>query len=524
MAITKTITANGYNSVAKASRHKFSLRVTEDTTSGNSSLMDYSFILAPIQTGWDWADWGDKISYEIKFTEKVVNEETKEITTNELYKKTGTMPAYNGSSTVILASGSDIEIPHNSDGTKTIDISFKVTDTTGQSYTCGNASASGSMELTDLHTSPDLSLSSITENNTNLTGVDGTTFVTYLSKKIFTVGYTLYDDATVKSIKIYDRVGNELTATITIGMDSATIEVDFSKQNLPSNAIVNNITSFSIELTDSMNGMTSLTTVDYTVIPYFLPNLITTSSSVKRNGQTTGKALLNLLGSFYNADIGSLSNWVILSFKYWKTGTEEPNTYYEIPTDGYSITENAIKASKWKIAIDEEEITDVDKSYAYKFKIKAIDSFGNTSEIELTCSKGEWLMAKFKDKIDFKRITIGSKDIVESGETENTTYTKYYDGRMICTGKVTTDILTWGQDSIIWHSRNHTLPDFPVEFIEPPHVVKDIESMNISARSIWISGNSAPTTKNPGTYNLATYWNASDTTCTVTYIAIGKWK
>lgn len=519
MAITKTLIANG-----SKGHHKFTLNVTEARTSGNSSFNDYSFILAPIQTGWDWYDHGGGISYEIRFTEKIVNKETNEITTNELYKTTGTIPAYNGSSTVVLASGSNIEIEHESDGTKTIEISFNVIDNTGANYTCGNASANGTMELTDLHTSPDLSLSNVTESNTNLSGVSGTTFVTYLSKKVFTVGYTLYDNATTKSIKIYDKVGNELTATITLGASSATIQVDFSKQNIPTNAITNNKTSFSIELTDSMDGKTILTTQDYSVIPYFLPNLITTSSSVKRNGQTTGKALLNLLGSFYNSSVGSKTNSISLSFKYWQSGRTEPSTYNSIPSNANTGTGNNINISKWKIAISGTEVTNINKSYTYKFKIKAIDSFGNTSEIELTCSKGEWLMAKFKDRIDFKKITIGSKDIVESGETATTKYIKYYDGTMICTGKATTGILTWEQDASIWHSRNHTLPDFSQEFIEPPIVVKSIESMNISARSIWISGNSVPTTKNPGTYNLATYWGASDTTCTISYIAVGKWK
>ena len=147
MALNKTLIANG-----SKGHHKFILSVNEDTTSGNKSLMGHSFSLVPIQKGWDWADWGSKISYEIKFTENIVDSSTGETQTNELYKTTGTISKYDGDSTVILNSASGIEIEHDSDGTKTIDISFTVTDSTGQSYTCGNASASGSMELTTLHT------------------------------------------------------------------------------------------------------------------------------------------------------------------------------------------------------------------------------------------------------------------------------------------------------------------------------------------------------------------------------------
>ena len=122
MAITKTITANG-----SKGHHRFSLKVNEDRTSGNTSFTSFSFKMEPIQTGWDWNGWNDKVSYQIKIGDKTYN---------------GTIPSYNGSSTVTLKSESNIEIPHNTDGTKTIDISFSVKDTTGVNYTCGDASAS----------------------------------------------------------------------------------------------------------------------------------------------------------------------------------------------------------------------------------------------------------------------------------------------------------------------------------------------------------------------------------------------
>lgn len=126
---TKTITANG-----SKGHHVFTLIVNEDSTNieTNKSSGTYTFQISPIQTGWNWSGWGNNISYSGSIGGTTFS---------------GTIPQYNGSSTITLSSGS-FEIEHNTDGNKTIAISFSVTDNTGANYTCGNASASGEMTLT----------------------------------------------------------------------------------------------------------------------------------------------------------------------------------------------------------------------------------------------------------------------------------------------------------------------------------------------------------------------------------------
>lgn len=493
MALNKTLIKNG----AKG-KHRFTLSVSEDTTSNNNSIMSFSFTISPLQVGWDWSDWGNSISYQIKIGDNAYN---------------GTIPQYDGSSTVTLKSANNISIPHNSDGTKTIDISFSVTDSTGQSYTCGNASASSQMELSVLHKGPELTNVVFVELNTLLTGIQSNQVVNDLSKVKLTLTATTYDNATITNYSV--KNGNyEVKGTTNI------ITMDFQTNKM---VIVDedgtNKCNYLVKLTDSL-GASREFIVQQDVILYFKPNLIPTASSVKRNGQTTGKVNLKLTGTFYNNQILSIQNNISLSFKYWKSGTTEPTTYYAIPTTAYTISNNNISINKWNITKSGIVITDVDKSSSYKFKIKAIDSFNSTSEIELTCSKGEYLMAKFKDRVDFKNVTIGGIGIVDAGDG----YVKFYNGTMVCYGKSTTDTLGWTQDSTIWHCRNLTLPDFPQEFISPPIVTKSIQSMNSSGRNIHICGNSEPTITNPGTYNLDTYWNATGTTVTVSYIAIGRWK
>ena len=126
-----SIIANG-----SKGHHKFTLNVVENSTStaDNTSSVSFSFVLSPIQTTWNWEGWGAYISYSININGSVY---------------TGTIPNYDGYATVTLKSET-LNIGHNADGKKSISFSFSVTDTSGQSYTCGNASGSGSMNLTNI--------------------------------------------------------------------------------------------------------------------------------------------------------------------------------------------------------------------------------------------------------------------------------------------------------------------------------------------------------------------------------------
>ena len=129
--VTKTLTANG-----SKGHHKFTLTVNENSTdiSSNTSSLSFSFVLSSIYTSWDWYGWNQSIVYSININGKVYS---------------GYIPNYDGVSAVTLNSGS-LTIEHNSDGKKDINISFSVSDTTGQSYTSGNASSSGTMTLTTI--------------------------------------------------------------------------------------------------------------------------------------------------------------------------------------------------------------------------------------------------------------------------------------------------------------------------------------------------------------------------------------
>lgn len=113
--------------------HEFTLEVTETGTSIANNTSDVSFNFSIYKSSYSWSGWNN-ITYEIYINGT---------------KFEGTIPDYSAGNRLTIRTGSQT-ITHNLDGKKIIDISFSVTDSSGQSYTCGNASASGSMTLTDI--------------------------------------------------------------------------------------------------------------------------------------------------------------------------------------------------------------------------------------------------------------------------------------------------------------------------------------------------------------------------------------
>lgn len=139
--VTKIISDDG-----SKGHHKFTLEVIEEktTVSDNTSSLRFTFKLSPIYNAWDWYSWGKYISYSIKINGT---------------EYTGYIPDYDGYATVTLKTGV-LLVEHTADGSKTIDISFSVTDNAGQNFTPGNASASGKMELTIIPRQADITSAS----------------------------------------------------------------------------------------------------------------------------------------------------------------------------------------------------------------------------------------------------------------------------------------------------------------------------------------------------------------------------
>lgn len=493
MAITKTITANGSNG-----HHKFALRVNEDTTSGNSSFMGYSFTLSPIQTGWDWYGWGSKISYEIKIGDNTFN---------------GTISDYNGSSTITLSSGSNIEVPHNSDGTKTINISFSVTDTTGQSYTCGNASDSSDMVLSVLHKAPEITSVDLVENNAKLTSlsVPNNTIVQYLSNKKFTVSAT-YDDAIISNCSIYHN--NVLIGTSTTNE----VVVDFSKVSELITTEINgtHYVGLTIAVTDSKSGY-STRIFNFSVIKYTRPTIEKTSTTIKRktgNGTvlTDNIAVLNFVATCYKGnDVIGNANIPTVQYKIWND-TEPDYTVLTTPNTA-------------NVTIKDYEISDILYTSSYNYKIKITDTFTTTeTTINVKIDKlptGVSVWTEYQDRVNFIRATINGNDIVESGENDNGSWVKYYDGTLICQGSRTFNIninTAWG--SLFETTDMYDFGQFPIQFVDIPE-------------GVYLTQKTGPTCfheriQNTTKANIGSTWftrpTSMESEVTWSFLAIGKWK
>lgn len=498
--ITKSIYAMG-----SKGHHRFTLNVQEDSTSisENQSLLSFKFIISATNSTWQWRSYNN-ITYSITIGENTY---------------TGTIPNFNGNTTTIR-SISGIEITHNNDGTKTIPISFRVVDPNSVNYTCGNASESSTMVLTDLHTPP--SIDSFTTTELNISGIGTNDYVNYISKKQYVINAITYDDATITEYRVLngDRVVTSSTNTIII---------DFQNYNITT-ALIDGVVrpDIKFEIIDNKGGKSVYQLMNLSLINYAPPNIITTSSNIKRNGQSTGEVNLNLSATFTAGTIGNITNdinTISLQFAYWKTNEAESTIYYTIPTSAISISENDLNIYNWTMQKNNATINDVDVDDSYYFKIIFIDAFNNISEATLLCNQGKYLMCKFKDRVDFLKATQKNNPILAASDFDDINYEYIIldNGLAMCWYQetITTAINSaWGSGYL---SGNITLSDFPIEFENPPMVFKSLDNVNYTA--IISSATSTPATAtNPG--NVQLYRNSSATSqrYKINIFAVGKIK
>lgn len=348
-------------------------------------------------------------------------------------------------------------------GTRTITITGAFNGVKSGSFTTNLAaewglksgSASVTINLDNLHTPPAITTIATSEKNTLLEGYWG--IAQHLSVKNITFETTTYDEATISSYQVHHNgvlIGSSTSNGMTLNFSDvgtlATFEMD-GKTWCTLKFVV--IDSF---------GTTGSSEMQFEVIKYTKPNLVRTSSDIKRNGQITGKVKLNLIGTFFNQSVNDIANTISLKFTYWKKGDQEPTTYYDIP---FEATDNNIELWEWYVEINGEEITDVSKDFAYNFKIKATDHFNKTSEITLLCPVGEYLWAEFKDRVDFKNITIQGTDRFEYSEEEKAIGT-WIDGKPLYRKTIVgTSKLPAGYSTI-----NHNVSN-----IGTHRVIKDVE-------------------------------------------------
>lgn len=291
-------------------------------------------------------------------------------------------------------------------GTRTITIegaysetksaSFETNATTSSGlYSLKRGSATVALDLKTLHKAPKISYT-LSEQNTSLSGVSNTNWILGLSKKRYTISATTYDDATISSYAIYQDSTLKASSTSNV-IDLDTASTTF---NIRDNAI-----PITIKVVDNLGGASTIDLYYSTYAQYIVPSFIGSATTVRRNGQTSGKANLNAQATFYNGSIGSITNAVTIKFKYWnKTGTE-PSAYTTIPSSSISISGSNITISNYQLG------TDFNYLNSYYVKLSINDSFkSSTWQGAVLVGKPVW--TEYKDRVDFARITLNGNPVL----------------------------------------------------------------------------------------------------------------
>lgn len=411
-------------------------------------------------------------------------------------------PAKKGSST------GTIIIQHNPDGTAP-DVEFTLK---GSVYYNRNNSYSGSISLTPLHTPPTVTIQSISELNSSLTGVSDDTFVQYLSQKRFVLSASAYDEATITgySVKNGNTIVNDSVATLDLNIQELYVEA--------------NVVPIIASASDSLNSIGSVQESYSNYILYQKPTIEPTSTTTKRNGQTSGKCLLNVAGNYWVGQIGNVNNAPVVKYRYWEKGETEPNTWITIPNESLILSNGRITVNNYEIGSnDTSQSNYFNYQKAYNIRVQIEDNyfFDNTLK---GITVGEAVWSEYKDRVDFIKAQVGGKDVltidykVISDSNANGQWIKFPDGTMICyydSGSTEISISANGVTT-----EQYT---FPETFISPPFVMTQMNSTSTSAELGYVSHSAI----NETTTTFDFRWfnkSSSARSPRYGYIAIGRWK
>ena len=347
-------------------------------------------------------NWGGKV--------KVGNNAEHKFTT--LSKNTSV-----ASSWVLFATYTD-EIEHDIDGTKTITISGSVTGATGTSLEGKTSSGSKTFALDQLHKLPDEVTFDILEVNEELinAGVSNDVFIKDLSIKSFNISGNTYDNATVKEYGILNRI-------VPYGTTTLPLIIDFSQNEILTDLTYVTKVPITGRIIDSYDTAGFSETLLFDYVLYNKINLIETSTTAKRNGQTSGKVRLNINGNLYNGIVGNIDQSTykpIVKYKFWQTGTEEPTTYdYEIPSNNITIENGVFSVSNYEIGSSvETDINWFNPENAYKVKIYVEDNFTTYESQEKSVPVGESTWTEYRNRVDFKAASIQGIEIATKHNTQ----------------------------------------------------------------------------------------------------------
>lgn len=301
------------------------------------------------------------------------------------------------------------------------DIKFRVsrTGSVADDYSQGAAMSSkncSNLQIGVGHTEPTNVTYVMTEKNQKLidAGISDDLIVENLSIKEFLFSYTLHDGASFKRCRIWNM------ASAVYGSDENPFSINLKNQPFPGK-YEGKILLFG-DVVDSLDGYGASPKTYYDYIPYTNISLVETSTTARRNGQTSGRVKLNINGTFYNGSVGNVTQTKpTIKYKYWSANDTEPATFDNtIPSDNITINNNTFNVENYEIgSIDETANNYFNPENAYRVKVYVEDNFTTYSSQDKQIPVGEATWTEYKDRVDFKKITIKNKNefFYEPGDT-----------------------------------------------------------------------------------------------------------
>lgn len=348
-------------------------------------------------------------------------------------------------------------VTHNSDGTMSISASAYLSfPNWGWSGT-----ASGTATLPNLHKPPVINTATMVETNSVLTAISvpNTTVVQYLSKKTITLSGTAYDSATLKYRLRHFNTNYDIPSSSTF-QTSATFNTDYTTHDVSIGSGKANIIQ---DVGDSLNGLSTdwvYVNIGGTAqkpngIAYTKPALERATTNIKRksgNGTnlTDNKAVLNIKAKIYKttADVvGSNNSVTQLGYKIWATDASEPSSYTSV---------TASVDSSGNVTISPVTINNIIFTKVYNYKIIIKDKYNYTDTIlDGKVPTGESTWTEYKDRVDFKEITIGQNKILSQlGKSIRVKMSAAQTISRTTTTKVNTDTLDYNTSTALTFSNN----------------------------------------------------------------------
>ncbi len=298
-------------------------------------------------------------------------------------------------------------------------IKYRVVSSASDNASGLNATACSNIPIPLFHNPPIISAYTIEETNQALinASVSDDVFVANLSQKEIDITYTL-EDATFQDATVYNGLTNVYDSEqLPIIMDLTTNALRVDESGVPIVVSVTDSYNTRGYFSNTSGSVLSNPIFDYyTYIPYTKPSF-TTTTNAKREGQISGQVSLNVEGIYFNGVIGNKdqsSYKPTIKYKFWKYGDTEPLTYTNtISSSDISISDGVFSVSSLDIGSTiETDSNYFSPEYAWRIKVYVEDYFTNNESNELQIQVGEATWTEYKDRVDFKKLTIRGNEIL----------------------------------------------------------------------------------------------------------------